>query len=95
MVDYYVNKKSNAKLVDDHGDRITELLWGDPVHLASPWDTDSTQAHVYARSYKGWVRKSHLRRRNSRFNGLLEFYIIDVGPAILLHRVPATIITSD
>lgn len=79
MVDYYVNKTTGATLVDDNDDDITELLWGDPLHLEADWNSDTRWAYVRARGEKGWIRKSLIRKKSSTYNGLLEFYIIDVG----------------
>ena len=79
MITHYVSDKKSARLVDDAEETITELLWGDPVHLEADWGSDTTWAYVRARGAKGWVRKSQLKRKSDSNRGLLEFYIIDVG----------------
>ena len=80
MADYFVKKTTGAFLVkDNEDDVITELLWGDPLHLEADWDSDADWAYVRARGQKGWVKKSLIRKKSSSYNGLLEFYIIDVG----------------
>ena len=79
MISHYVSEKMNARLVNDDDKLITELLWGDPIHLVADWSSDTTWAYVRARGSKGWVKKSHLRKKTDSYRGLLEFYIIDVG----------------
>lgn len=79
MITHYVTEKKRAKLVNDDERLVTELLWGDPVHLEADWGSDSTWAYVTARGQKGWVKKSYLKPKNSTNRGLLEFYVIDVG----------------
>ncbi len=79
MADYYVNRKPTTSLAEDNESFITQLLWGDPLILEADWNSDSTWAYVRARGQRGWVRKTHIKRRSNSFNGLLEFYIIDVG----------------
>lgn len=79
MITYFVKSKSQAKLVGDDEKPITELLWGDPVHLEADWASNSTWAYVRARGQIGWVKKSHLAPKSAANPGLLEFYIIDVG----------------
>lgn len=86
MADAYVKHPDRfTALRDESGDVITELLWGDPVHLEAPWSDDTTWAHVRARGRTGKIRKSELRRRSDTFDGLLEFYVIDVeqGDSVL------------
>ncbi len=56
------------------GSRITELLWGDPVHLAGQTDGDFTQVFARGRADAGWMPTDCLTD-----DGLLEFYVIDVG----------------
>ncbi|MEL7449464.1 MAG: hypothetical protein AAFN78_09660, partial [Pseudomonadota bacterium] len=43
------------------------------------WDSDPKWAYVRARGRPGWIRKSHIRQKSWTYNGLLEFYVIDVG----------------
>ena len=79
MITHFVKEKPTADLVDDDDETLTQLLWGDPLHLEADWDSDPTWAWVRARGYVGWIRKSHIRQKTAAFNGLLEFYVIDVG----------------
>ena len=60
-----------ARLEDDHGDRLTALIWGDPVYVL---EESGDRVRVRARARKGWVEASALSDQ-----GLLECYVIDVG----------------
>ncbi|MEL7498259.1 MAG: hypothetical protein AAFN77_11655 [Planctomycetota bacterium] len=87
MITHYVKASPTTSMVDDSDNFMTQLLWGDPVHLEADWDSDSTWANVRVRGSIGWVRKNALRKATSSFKGLLEFYIIDVGQGdgVLVH----------
>ena len=78
-------KTFTSKLVDDDGKRVTELLWGDPVHTTGSVQSDGTiKARARARPVApvgskkkvwGWVSAADLAPTNK----LLEVYVIDVG----------------
>jgi beta-lactamase superfamily II metal-dependent hydrolase len=70
MADRYVGSFA-VGLVDDDGERVATLLWGDPVHVLS---TSGGKAKVLARGRPGWVDSSDLTDQS-----LLELYVIDVG----------------
>ena len=56
------------------GSRITQLIWGDPVHLTGQQQGDHTQVHARGSQSPGWMRTDCMSD-----DGLLEFYVIDVG----------------
>lgn len=60
-----------ADLVDENDDRLTELLWGDPLHVL---DDSTDPARVRARTRTGFLPQDRLTDQ-----GLLEVYVIDVG----------------
>lgn len=60
-----------ADLETADGKRITELLWGDPVHVLSE---SGGRARVRARTREGFLATADLMDE-----GLLELYMIDVG----------------
>jgi beta-lactamase superfamily II metal-dependent hydrolase len=74
-----------SKLVSDDRSRITELLWGDPVHVTGPPTADGyVQARARAQPRRpagggpaplGWVKEADLGDQSK----LLELYVIDVG----------------
>ncbi|HSR41593.1 MAG TPA: MBL fold metallo-hydrolase, partial [Longimicrobiales bacterium] len=60
-----------ADLRGENGDRLTELLWGDPVHVL---DDSGDPVEVRARARRGFLPANRLTEE-----GLLELYVIDVG----------------
>jgi hypothetical protein len=56
------------------GKRITELLWGDPIHPTG--ETNGGFSRVFARGRRapGWMPTDCISD-----DGLLELYVIDVG----------------
>lgn len=70
-----------ADLRDENGDRLTELLWGDPVHVL---DDSGDPVEVRARTRRGFLPADALTD-----TGLLEIYVIDVGQGDgVLFRTP-------
>lgn len=70
-----------ADLRDENGDRIVELLWGDPVHVL---DDSTDPVRVRARTREGFLPSGRLTDE-----GLLEIYVIDVGQGDgVLFRTP-------
>lgn len=79
----YVRPFTSA-LVDDAGRRVTELLWGDPVHVTGRAVDGRIRARARGRPLRprdggergwGWIATADLMPRNP----LLELYVIDVG----------------
>ncbi|GLC23662.1 ComEC/Rec2 family competence protein [Roseisolibacter agri] len=83
-----------SELVGDDGKRITELLWGDPVHVTGAVEDGFIRARARGRPLPkkgeaepptGWVRADDLMPANP----LLELYVIDVGQGdSVLMRTP-------
>ncbi|MDQ3696917.1 MAG: MBL fold metallo-hydrolase [Gemmatimonadota bacterium] len=83
-----------SKLVDDEGQRVTQLLWGDPVHVTGSVRNGMYKARARARPVPkpggpgrpwGWVSAADL----SPASKLLEVYVIDVGQGdSVLMRTP-------
>lgn len=66
------------------GSRISELLWGDPVHPTSEIDGEFTRVLARGRSQPGWIPTACITD-----DGLLELYVIDVGQGdAVLIRTP-------
>ncbi len=57
------------------GERLTELIWGDHVHLTGS-EVVGEHVEIEARGHSrpGWVPTNYISEQ-----GLLEFYVIDVG----------------
>lgn len=86
----------SADLEDAGGKRITQLIWGDPVHVLSQ---TGGRARVRARTREGFLPAGDLMD-----DGLLELYVIDVGqgdgvlvrtPDDLWHLVDAGVANRD
>lgn len=83
----YLNKNNGEFRVDlrsnpGGGSRLLELIWGDFLHDTGNRSGD--YAEVRARSRTGWIPTSCISN-----DGLLEFYIIDVGQGdAVLIRTP-------
>jgi beta-lactamase superfamily II metal-dependent hydrolase len=60
-----------TKLRDENNKPVTELLWGDPVHVL---DDSGDRVQVKARGREGFLGREELSDES-----LLELYIIDVG----------------
>ncbi|HKQ80130.1 MAG TPA: MBL fold metallo-hydrolase [Blastocatellia bacterium] len=60
-----------AELEDEQGKKITQLLWGDPIHVVNE---SGERAEVKARGRQGFLAKTELSDKS-----LLEVYVIDVG----------------
>ncbi|HEY0071214.1 MAG TPA: MBL fold metallo-hydrolase [Chloroflexia bacterium] len=74
MAMQYIGRSKGFKvpLEDDNGNKIFNLIWGDPVHEI---ERIGDRVKVTARrDYTGWLDASCLADQ-----GLLELYIIDVG----------------
>jgi hypothetical protein len=71
------------------GDTLTNLLWGDPVHVINSASRD-TWLEVMARNHdKGYIKRSALMDKP-----ILEIYIIDVGQGDgVLMKTPNTLVT--
>lgn len=66
------------------GSRIKELLWGDPIHPTGEADGNFTQVFARGRRKPGWIPTACMTH-----DGLLEFYVIDVGQGdAVLIRTP-------
>ena len=89
----YVRPFTSA-LVDDDDKRITELLWGDPVHVTGPEEDGFVRARARGRPRPprdggerpwGWIAAADLQDASA----LLEIYVIDVGQGdSVLMRTP-------
>jgi beta-lactamase superfamily II metal-dependent hydrolase len=76
-----VGGKFKVALKDDEDKTVAYLLWGDFVRVQ---ETHGERAKVKARRNEGWVPQSVLTDE-----GLLEFYVIDVGQGdAVLMRTP-------
>ena len=58
----------------ESGSRICDLIWGDPLHLTGRVEGDQTEVRARDARQPGWIPSDFITD-----DGLLEFYIIDVG----------------
>jgi len=73
MVKYRYAGYPDAKVVDDEGDQIEHLLWGDWVRVEGEADADGW-VPVRARGSDGWMKEDDLQEER-----LLEVVFVDVG----------------
>ncbi len=84
MITRYVGKcrgKYMTPLKDPAGKTLTTLLWGDPVRIE---EQQTRPDYMHARGFSGVIDQNDLDNE-----GLLEFYVIDVGQGDgVLFRTP-------